>query len=303
VSSSSYGSYLVDPETFPRGREGEPWGDATFALRLAGRDIRIQGLSERQYETLVDLWSGFDANAPSAREATSVSLFRVPAARFRRFDPRGWSYALEFDYGPTHTHITGIDLMGRIDWEERLAGSLWATSEEPECFHGVMENFLRVLLAHAVLLDGGVLLHSAAVVEASGARVFVGHSGAGKSTIASLALASGRKVLSDDLNVVLPGSEGFLLAGSPFHGDVGDRRDGSYPLRGLFRLAKGRLDAVRPMGAGEAVASLVAASPFVNHSPHLAEVLWSNVSSLARSVPTGVLTFRREGTFWNLLDA
>lgn len=299
---SSRSSYLVDPSTFPDRSEGEAWGDDCFSLRLAGREIRIEGLSELQHATLADLWSGFDGALRSS-EPTIISLFRVPSNRFRLFDPRGWSYALEFDYGPTHTHMTGIDLMGRIDWHPRLGGALWATSEDPGRFHGMAENFLRVLVAHAVLLEGGVLLHSAAVVEERRARLFVGHSGAGKSTVAGLALASGRKVVSDDLNVVLPSADGFALTGSPFHGDVGDRHEGFYPLRGIFRLEKGGIDEVRPMGEAEAVASLVASSPFVNHSPYLHDALWSNVTRLARTVPTEVLTFRREGTFWELLGA
>jgi hypothetical protein len=295
-------SYLVDPATFPERSEGTAWGGDSFSFRLAGGAIRIEGLSGRQRDTLADLWSAFESG-PSSSEPTTISVFRVPTDRFRKFDSRGWSYALEFDYGPTHTNISGVDLVGRIDWHQRLSGALWATSEDPGCFHGIVENFLRVLLAHAVLLDGGLLLHSAAVVEESSARLFVGHSGAGKSTVAGLALASGRKVVSDDLNVVLSRREGFTLGGSPFHGDIGAREEGSYPLGEVFRLEQGPRDAVRSMGEAEAVASLVASSPFVNHSPYLADALWSNAISLARSVPTKVLTFRREGTFWDLLDS
>ncbi len=193
--------------------------------------------------------------------------------------------------------------MGRIDWHDRLEGALWATTEAPGGFHGAIENFLRVVLAHAVLFEGGVLLHSAAVVEAAAARLFVGHSGAGKSTVAGLAVASGRKVMSDDLNVVLPGRGGFSLAGSPFRGDIGDRQESSFPLMGIFRLEKGDRDEVRFIGEAEAVASLVACSPFVNHSPYLEESLWSNLGALAHSVPTKVLTFRRGGKFWDLLDS
>jgi hypothetical protein len=57
------------------------------------------------------------------------------------------------------------------------------------------------------------------------------------------------------------------------------------------------------MGKGEALATLVACSPFVNHSRFLAQQLWENLQSLAARVPARVLTFRREAAFWPLLEA
>jgi hypothetical protein len=194
-----------------------------------------------------------------------------------------------------------MDWMGRLDWKgDSVSAGLWVATEETGAFRGAFENFLRVLTAHALLLEGGVLLHSAAVVSAGGAYLFVGPSGAGKSTISHASHSAGRTVVSDDLNVV---TSRFTLGGNSFFSEIGTRREGSFPLRGMYRLEKGTEDALRPMGEAEALATLIACAPFVNHSRFLAHRLWSNLSALAGRVPGHVLTFRREATFWPLIES
>jgi hypothetical protein len=195
--------------------------------------------------------------------------------------------------------MIGVDLVGRLDWNGKLSGALSVATEAPELFHGAFENFLRVLVAHDLLLRGGALLHSAGVVDETGARLFVGPSGAGKSTVARAASSTGRHVASDDLNLVGPD---LALWGSPFLGDLGAREDGSYPLLGIYRLEKGEEDSLRSLGKAEALATLLACSPYVNRSPFLADRLCSNLLALVESVPVYALTFRREARFWSLLQ-
>ncbi|MGH9324040.1 MAG: hypothetical protein ACRD21_16450 [Vicinamibacteria bacterium] len=290
-------TYLVDPGMFPARAEGTPWGGESATLTVAGAEILVVGLSRIQRATLSEI---FQSGGPTTW-STPVSVFRVDASAFREFDRRGWSYSLDFDYGPRHTHIVGMDWMARIEWsDDALESALWLSTEEPGSFHGALENFLRVHMAHAMVLRGGLLVHSAAVLSAAGAaHLFVGPSGAGKSTVARLAQSTGRRVVSDDLNLIAPD---FTLAASPFRSEIGSRESGFHPLRGIYRLVKGTEDTLHPMGEGEALASLVACAPFVNQSRFLANRLWSNLEALSRNAPTSVLTFRREGTFWPLLE-
>jgi hypothetical protein len=289
-------SYLVDPASFPARTEGLPWGGEQARLRVAGISIRLEGLSLLQRENLEGLFAV--SGAPSSN--VDVSLFQVDPRAFRRIDTRGWSYSLDFDYGPNHTHLVGIDWMARLEWNgNSVSAGLWVPAEESGAFRGALENFLRVLAAHVLLLEGGVLLHSAAVVSSGGAHLFLGPSGAGKSTISHAARSAGRTVVSDDLNVV---TSGFALGGSSFFSEIGTPREGSLPLGGIYRLEKGAEDALRPMGGGEALASLIACAPFVNHSRFLAHRLWANLGALVVRVPAHVLTFRREATFWPLLE-
>jgi hypothetical protein len=289
-------SFLVDPIAFPARAEGVEWGDEQACLAIAGVPLRIEGLSQLQRETVDRLYPTASAKPPRV----DVSTFRVSPSAFRKIDPRGWSYSLDFDYGHEHTHLVGLDWIARLDYPGgRLTAGLWVSTEESGAFHGALENFLRVLAAHVLLFDGGVLLHSAAVASNGGAHLFVGPSGAGKSTISHAAKASGRLVISDDLNVV---TSDRAIGGCSFFSEIGTRSEGCHPLRGIYRLVKGPEDELRPMSEGEALASLVACAPFVNHSRFLANRLWSNLSALVAKQRAHVLTFRRQATFWPLLE-
>lgn len=289
-------SYLVDPRGFPEA--GEPWGSESARLAIGNETFRIDGLSRSQKETVEGLWSGF----PEGRsEGCPIALSRIEPEAFRNFDKRGWSYELELEYGPASTRMTGIDLLARIgwgSWGKSLDAALWVATEEPTAFHGAFENFLRVLVAHSLVLRGGALLHSAGVVDERGARLFLGTSGAGKSTLSRMAHASRRRVVSDDLNLIAPDG---TLAGSPFLGDVGARTEGRHPLVAIYRLEKGARETLRPMGAAETLATLTACAPYVNRSSHLREILWSRLTPLVSRVPGHVLTFRRDGDVWRVL--
>jgi hypothetical protein len=274
-----------------------PWGGEESGFSVAGISVRIEGLSPVQRKTLERLYPAPCELPPKV----DVSLFQVDPKTFRSIDPRGWNYSLDFDYGPGHTHLVGIDWMARLEWKDgSVSAGMWVSTEESGAFRGALENFLRVLAAHVLVLDGGALLHSAAVLSSGGARLFVGPSGAGKSTISHTAQSTGRSVVSDDLNVVTPG---FAIGGCSFFSEIGNRTETSHSLRGIYRLEKGTEDALRPMGEGEALASLIACAPFVNHSRFLTPRLWANLAALVARTPTHVLTFRKEGTFWPLIEA
>jgi hypothetical protein len=288
-------TFLVEGASFPATTEGTPWGKEEATLEVAGIPIGIEGLSPLQRETLLNL-HGVSGAEPRAR----VALFLAGCEAFRRIDPRGWSYALDFEYGSDRTHLVGMDWMARLEWNPGMSAGLWVVTEAPGAFEGAIENFLRVLAAHVLLLEGGALLHSASVVTSEGAHLFVGPSGAGKSTISRAARSRGRKVVSDDLNVV---TSELSLGGSSFFSEIGCHQGGALPLRGIYRLEKGTEDAIRPVGRAEALASLIACAPFVNRSRFLAHRLWANLGALVQRVPSHVLTFRRDADFWSLLPS
>ena len=77
---------------------------------------------------------------------------------------------------------------------------------------------LRLFLAHRMLQDGrGFLLHASAAVWQNRTFVFLGHSGAGKSTSAYHTPGT---LLSDETVAILPGPDGRLFAlGTPFGGE------------------------------------------------------------------------------------
>ena len=292
--------YLEDPALFPVGFDGESWGTRELSLGVLDKRFLIGGLSAAQEHTIRSLWPRFVVDDPD-RADIALYVHRAPASIFIKFDH--WEYDLEFDFAAKSLSMAGLDLMARVELVPELRAALWVATEEHDLFHSAFENFLRILVAYAALDLGGGLFHSAAVVEGDSAWLFVGHSGAGKSTLSRLALDSGRAVLSDDLNPVLPNAGGGLdVVGSPFLGDEGARTPTRHTLNAIYRLEQGVKDGVRSMGEAETLASLMASSPYLNRDPHRTETLCANLAALAGRVPQRVLTFRHEGTFWPLLE-
>ena len=190
---------------------GEP---ASYRSGFWTSGFLVCGLSAAQEHTIRSLWPRFIVD-DSDRAAMALFVRRAPTSTFIKFDR--WEYDLELDYAAKSLSMAGLDLMVRLELVPELRAALWVATEEHDLFHSAFENFLRILVAYAALDLGGGLFHSAAVVEGDSAWLFVGHSGAGKSTVSRLALDSGRAVLSDDLNPVLPNVRGGLdVVGSPF---------------------------------------------------------------------------------------
>lgn len=79
---------------------------------------------------------------------------------------------------------------------------------------GADPDFARLFLIGSVMgmlfhLRGQIVLHGATILADGGASVFVGHSGAGKSTIAAHLAMAGHAVLSDDTLALYPDGDGF----------------------------------------------------------------------------------------------
>jgi hypothetical protein len=317
----SFGAaFLEYPDLFPARRAGERCGERELAVELPGGPYLFTGLDKTQEEIVRDRLGGHCRNPTEAGAfAVETQVFRVARRDFLEIDTRGWEYALDLDYQPSAVRMAGLELMGRLDWGGRaepregspaaggqavLRGGLWTSAGEEDAFYSAFENFFRVLFAYRLLDSGGALLHSAGVADNRGAFLFLGHSGAGKSTLARLSLESGRTILSDDMNALLPGEPGPALARLPFTGDfrAPSAAQPFYPLRALCRLEKGEGNCLAPMGAAEALATLVACSPSVNRDPYRQERLLANLTALVRSVPAHVLTFSVDGGFWELLE-
>ncbi|HVZ73503.1 MAG TPA: hypothetical protein VHJ20_14090 [Polyangia bacterium] len=119
----------------------------------------------------------------------------------------------------------------------------------------------EVFMVHLLARGLGVELHGAAVVLPDGRGwLFVGESGAGKTTLARLwRVAPGMTVLSDERVVVRADDEGGLsLYGTPWHGDGHIAEPGRARLDRVFFLRHGERNALTPVEGGAAVARLFA---------------------------------------------
>lgn len=296
--------FLRFPELFPARAAGEPWGDDALAVDFAGGPYSFHGLDPAQKTELLRRFGpmGLDTLPESS---TPIRIFRADPSELKDVELKGWSYTFDRDYQAHAVRVAGLFFMARVDFEPTLRAALWTPYTEGSVFLSQIENFFRLLVGYRLLDLGGVLFHSAGVASDGRGFLFLGHSGAGKTTISRKSLAEGRTVLSDDMNALCPLEDSGLPAVEklPFAGDLGripsPRR--RYPLHGLFRLRKGE-PRIAPISRSQAVAFLVGCAPFVNVDPHRVERLTDNLIGLLEHHPLAELTFAKDLPVWPLLD-
>jgi len=145
-----------------------------------------------------------------------------------------------------------------------------------ECFkgHGIaapLEYPLdEVLIMHRLTREKAVELHGCGIVlKSNGASyLFVGHSGAGKSTTARLWTSrQGVEVLSDDRIILREHAGQTFMYGTPWHGEAAYASPARAPLSGIFILEHGMGNVITRLSRSQAVSELFARSfvPFHRH--------------------------------------
>lgn len=301
---------LVAPALFPARYAGDRWGDDELTIDIAGVRFEALGLSPEQHATVAPRHAASSEGRAEPSRPTTIRVFRAPDTDFVERDLAGELLEIELDYTSHAVRCAAPGWMARVDWragdsgDSRIEAALWTCHANGNPFLDAFENTLRVLAAYRLLEAGGVLLHSAAAVDRSGrCHVFVGHSGAGKTTLSRLALESGRRVVSDDLNALSLDAGGRLRVGAvPFAGEIGGDATGLYPLAGLYRLQQGDRIEVSRLSGGEALATLLTCSPFVNRDPHRLELLENRLAAIVDSTAASTLTFPIDAAVWEHLD-
>jgi hypothetical protein len=142
------------------------------------------------------------------------------------------------------------------------------TTEDP------LEYPLDELLVASILArGGGVELHGSGIVVDGRGYLFVGQSGAGKTTTARIWLAeTAATILSDDRIIVRPsprarredaqsaGEDRFRMYGTPWHGEAEICAATDAPLDGIFLLQQAPTTAIRAIDPVDAVARLFGCS-------------------------------------------
>lgn len=303
------GTYLEPSRVFPKPRASSRWGDEEIVIDLVGGPYVFEGLSAAQAAMAREHFA--DRCRPRKAKAAGqvrTTVFRTDPGCFRHIDMTGgWEYvSMDYAYDPDRVRVAGLQLMAQLDFRPGLRGALWTPLERDDWFPGVvLGNYFRVLLSYRLLGLGGVVLHSSSVVDprSNGAWLFLGPSGAGKSTIAELGHRRGFRVVSDDLNAVMPESESFRVVKVPFTGtfahELSDRE--CHPLDSFHRIVKGGENRLFPMGKAHLLAVLLSCSPFVNKDPFRFDQLCRNLEKMIGNVPAYELTFALDGKCFDLL--
>jgi hypothetical protein len=155
------------------------------------------------------------------------------------------------------------------------------------------EFALRAIFQLAILQQGGLTLHAAAVAFGEAGLVALGPSGAGKSTLSRLCVQSGRaELLSDELVAMLPDGSVY---GSPFRSEPDLRATRLQArARALLLLEKGPAESLQPLPPFSVVTPLL--SQVFRGSAELdpGSEAPARVGRWVESIPAFRLTFRKE---------
>lgn len=150
-----------------------------------------------------------------------------------------------------------------------------------------IDNSLMVMFALATADNGTVLFHSAVVSYEGRGYMFLGPSGTGKSTHASLwqRYISGTALVNDDNPVVRIGKDAeTTVYGSPWSGKTPCYRNVSYPLGGIVLLSQAPYNKIHRLSGIHAYVALLESISGKRWDERIADGLHHTENALASTV-------------------
>jgi hypothetical protein len=151
----------------------------------------------------------------------------------------------------------------------------------------------ELLMIHRLACGEGVETHALGIVDESGrGHLFLGHSGAGKSTTARLWQSEPHAhILSDD-RIILRVRDGRIwMYGTPWHGDAGIASPDSAPLSRIYLLEHASETEFIPVSPGRAAAELFSRSFVPHHSSEGVEFTLRFLDRVAQEIPCSIFRF------------
>ncbi|MEJ7811604.1 MAG: hypothetical protein WKG32_14420 [Gemmatimonadaceae bacterium] len=160
----------------------------------------------------------------------------------------------------TATAAGGREPFAILTLDDDLRGGRLVRTPSPSDDGGMTVGFPldEYLAARLLARSGGLVLHASCLLEDGEALLFMGHSGAGKSTMAELAEGRGADVLSDDRTILTVRKDGRVVAwGTPWHGSYTRGSARSAPVAAIFLLVQDARDAIVPLPGARAFGELL----------------------------------------------
>jgi len=145
----------------------------------------------------------------------------------------------------------------------------------------------ELLIMHRLTQEQAIELHGLGIVGPDGAsNLFVGHSGAGKSTTARLWTSLHEvEILSDDRIILREDASQIFMYGTPWHGEAHFALPQRAPLQRIFVLEHGQGNVLTRLTRSQMVAELFARSFVPFHSHEYVDSALSFLERVADTVP------------------
>jgi hypothetical protein len=167
-------------------------------------------------------------------------------------------------------------------------------------------NFLRWFISERLILQNKYVVHSSCVLDKNNlAHLFLGHSGAGKTTITKLSVP--RLTLGDDMNIVSVNGEDLMVEagaiGGIFNSMIG--YDIKIKVKACYWLAQARenkLKILSPLSANQKLLASFANLHWASLPPDTADKLISFAIKATSTTEFYELQFKNDSAIWEMLD-
>jgi hypothetical protein len=298
------------------GREGARVGASEVRLYgLAGLTVAVTADLPMTDRTFKPKFSRFALSRPEGEIVHLHHHFGAPSLNGRRrgrllYQRTPW--AIYEDHGmivyvPTPPEGSDGLLSAAVFTGDHRSGRIYNSGMSAQAFADAGLHSLTLFPTDQIIL-GRVLadhqacyVHSSAVIMNGVGLVFVGHSGAGKSTVVQL-IGDAAQVLCDDRNIIRVSEQRVWVHGSWSHGEVAVVSPGSAPLGALLFLRQAKANRLLAADPRTVAAFLV---PCVVR-PLVTREWWRRVFEIVemvvREVPCYVLEFDKSGQVVPLLQ-
>lgn len=271
-------------------------------IRIAGISLRVRYADESLRRPLSETMSRFVVDVHDGDVDTEIviepMIAPLPAPGALLFDSGAvWrAYATEDGFRiDCHSEIFGavpykVALFNSDLSHARILVRVETFNDE---MHPLDYPLDEVMVAHLLGRGRGVELHSCGIIDRDGrGQLFVGQSGAGKSTTARVWLAEGDyEIVSDDRVIVRFIDGEWRMFGTPWHGEAELSSAASAPLAAIHLLVQAKRTELVALPPAQAAARLFSCSfpPFYD-AEALAATL-GILERLAAEVPVRALRF------------
>lgn len=277
--------------TFPDealiGRTGAEVRSLSLIIEVGGMPVRVSTTDRQFLSMLEERYTGFLSSSKNPEIDFEVDLvsssFPDPLAEVRVTRKLGrWS----IERGDFRAEWNPVSRTGRI----RQAAKPYS-----------LDSVLRIVHTLVLARQGGFLLHAASAIRNGKAFLFAGVSGAGKTTISSLAPPD-VTLLTDEISYVRRQEAGYVAFGTPFTGElnkVGENVSAS--IAALYILEKGQENRIDSISPSEAARSVLANILFFAEDEELVRSMFHSAFEFANRVPICRLTFVPDARVWELI--
>lgn len=167
-------------------------------------------------------------------------------------------------------------------------------------------NFLRWFLPRKLLRKDVLVLHSSCVIDHDGmANIFLGHSGAGKSTVVEL--RDGRDHLSDDMNLIIKENGKYFVQAGAIGGLFFERVDYAkkIPVKSLNWLIQDKLFKKEKLSPTKSyMKAMASVSNIFWHSlpKNETDKIMEMALDITKDLPMYSVQFKKEKELWNYVD-